>query len=562
MKQTVEENLRKALDLHRQGKLDAAEALYEKARSADPRNSDTWHLLGLIAMNRGRLDAAKKLIKRAIKLNPADSAYHSNLGIVLKDLDEDIASLQSINRALELQRDYPEALNNRGLLHEKLGKFDEALSDFDHAIALRPTYFEALSNRGVTLQKMDRDDEALQSFRAAIAINPSFSDGFFNYAGLLRQLRRYEEAIKAFNAAAKADPTSPEILQGRGELYTDLGLTDLAMQDFESALAIRPGYPNALWAKGFTKLSTGDFNGGFKLFEYRFLQSKTPRPGYATTRPSWHPKMPRGRLLVWSEQGLGDEIFFVRWLKYANSLSSSVIAAVDPRMKPIYQRAFPLVEFIEKEPAPSSKMYDYHLPMGSLPNALTEVGVRWNDDISSPYLFADDNHIETIRRLLNVPDGCRTVGITWKSARPKLGQAKSINLESMIPIFKIPNRIFIDLQYGDTSTDIEELETRTGVKIRRIPNIDNKNDLPLHAALIANCDDLLLCCNASAHLAGALGKNATVLAPRGNSVLWYWTYRLERRPYWYPSIELFDQGDDLSWANAVESAIKNVHRKF
>jgi len=65
--------------------------------------------------------------------------------------------------------------------------------------------------------------------------------------------------------------------------------------------------------------------------------------------------------------------------------------------------------------------------------------------------------------------------------------------------------------------------------------VDNREDLDGLAALIEACDEVVSIGNATAHLAGALGKKTTVLLPEAPS--WRWLAQGTTTP-WYESVRL------------------------
>ena len=196
--------------------------------------------------------------------------------------------------------------------------------------------------------------------------------------------------------------------------------------------------------------------------------------------------------------------------------------------------------------------YDHHLPIGSLPKALMERGVDWKKDASARFFYADRGRSDQLRSKL-----CRNqtllCGITWKSFRADLGLRKSLDLTQLKPLFDIPNIRLVNLQYGDVRHETDAFEAALGRKPFFDTKIDNYHDLDGHSALIDACDLLIMSCNASAHLAGAMGKNVFLLAPRSQSRIWYWSNLNDRRSAWYPSIEIFYQSLDGSWTAAIRS---------
>ena len=551
--------LERGVELHKQNKLDAAEALYEEVRAQEPKNADAWHLLGVIAMSRGQLDKAKSLIVKAIKLKPSDSAFFSNLGVVLKDQGDYSAALTSFDHALKLQADYPEAFSNKGLALEQLGRSEEALAQYDRAIQISPNYAAAYSNRGITLQTLERSEEALASFRQAIALQPNFADAWNNYAALLRRLRRYDESLRVYDRTLKLNPLNAKGFQGRGELLTELGRTEEAFADFDRALALNPEYPDPIWARAFTYLSIGEFDKGWDLYDFRFNQSNRQAGVLNTNRPRWQPNDTSSRLLLWAEQGVGDELFFVQWLHGAAPLAREIIVAVDGRMASVYERSFTKFKFIDKAKPISRDWYDCHLSLGSLPKALKDLGLDWLSARRIPYLVADETATARLAASLRRP-GTRLCGLTWRSTRPELGKEKTVSFQELMPVLKLPGWTFVNLQYGDTAAELAALQRDTGVDIVTHPEIDNMKDLNRHIDLVNACDELVLSCNATAHIAGTLGKRAHLLTPLGKSLIWYWANRQDKRSLWYPSIEIFDQDSSFSWAGVVEGIARSLPR--
>ena len=112
---------------------------------------------------------------------------------------------------------------------------------------------------------------------------------------------------------------------------------------------------------------------------------------------------------------------------------------------------------------------------------------------------------------------------------------------------RLPDCRFIDLQYGDTRADREAIEADFGVKVERMPDVDNTNDIDGLAALITACDVVVTTSNTTAHLAGALGKETYILVPSGRGRMWYWFRGREDSPF-YPRVRLKRQRPKQHWA--------------
>ena len=117
-------------------------------------------------------------------------------------------------------------------------------------------------------------------------------------------------------------------------------------------------------------------------------------------------------------------------------------------------------------------------------------------------------------------------------------------------LLRLPNCRFIDLQYGDTSEERAAVERELGVRVENLPDIDNKEDIDGLAALISACDRVVTVSNTTAHLAGALGRDTTVLLPAGHGRPWYWFKDRADSP-WYPTVRLTRQAAGQPWAEVA-----------
>jgi hypothetical protein len=153
-------------------------------------------------------------------------------------------------------------------------------------------------------------------------------------------------------------------------------------------------------------------------------------------------------------------------------------------------------------------------------------------------------------------------GISWKSKNTETGLVKSINLNDFMPIFEIPNIIFINLQYGDVSSDLKELKDECGVEINLIDSIDIFNDFDSLASLIAACDFVCSTSNATIHLAGALGKQSYLFTPYSDAKMWYWSHQNNLHSLWYPSVSIFSQQKIDDWETPIRSAANLLTTKL
>jgi hypothetical protein len=328
---------------------------------------------------------------------------------------------------------------------------------------------------------------------------------------------------------------------------------DEALAAYDRALAINPARHDSRLNKALLMMALGRLTEGFEEYETRWLSPDArPRP-YGAAR--WNGEPIDGTLLVWMEQGLGDQILYTGMIEEARSRAGSLVLEVEPRLVPLMQRSLPNVEVVSGAGQLYQGHVDAEIPLGSLARHLRtswEAFPRRADG----YLRADPERAAQLRARIK-PDGAPVIGLSWRSVNPKVGQSKSALLTDFAPLLNIPGLRFIDLQYGDTAAERVMLAQEMGVAVDRIDEIDNTNDLDGLAALITACDAVVTVSNTTAHLAGALGKPTHVLVPFGRAQLWCWFKHGDTSP-WYPRVRLYRQAIGQPWADLVPAAASDV----
>jgi len=200
-----------AIEMHRVGRFDQAEALYERILLAEPENALCLHHLGLIAHQHGDLATAIARLEQAIRVKP----------------------------------DYVEALTNLAALYRAQGLFSKAIETCRAAIAQDPSHAIAYSNQGGAHEDLGEQEEALACYRKAASLNPAFIEAALNAAHLLRRLQRREEAITACETLIAHRPDAAEPHMVLGNILRDLGRHEAARAAYEQALALRPDYAEA-----------------------------------------------------------------------------------------------------------------------------------------------------------------------------------------------------------------------------------------------------------------------------------------------------------------------------
>ena len=320
------------------------------------------------------------------------------------------------------------------------------------------------------------------------------------------------------------------------------------IEAYKCALKIHPQFANAHSNLAKTLFLQGDFRNAWKEYEWRwecrgisFSLNKRHFP-----QPLWDgSNLSRRTILVWAEQGIGDEIMFSSMLPNLLKMNPNVIVECDKRLVPLFQRSFPDVQFVPREDPTNPKLLDttiidYQIPMGSLGQWL-----RVDEDAFLPkqesYLQACPNKTRQMqKKYRELADDKLLVGISWKSTGidKKRAHTKNVPLIYWIPILSRQDCYFISLQYGDIREDIEEHTSAIGCPIYVDEEIDSLENLDDFAAQVSALDLIISTSNATVHVAGGLGKRVWVLLSSRPD--WRWMLDRDDSP-WYQTVRLFRQ---------------------
>ena len=294
----------------------------------------------------------------------------------------------------------------------------------------------------------------------------------------------------------------------------------------------------------------GNFNEGWQGFEWRWLDNKFDSKPLKSNKPAWDHKKTNQRLLVWPEQGIGDHIFFGNLLSELLEDTPHLLVQIDRRLIPIFKRSLPKIKFYSNNIAVPESEYEVHAPIGSFGKYLRN---DEKDFESSRYGFLKDDEIKTanIKKdlLALTPSNNKICGISWRSVSPKTGIHKTIPLKFFIETLALEGYTFVSLQYGDTADEIKEVKDELGIDIVSYEKVDNFNDIDGLASLIQACDTVISIDNVTCQLAGALGKEISILLHSGP--WWGWMANRSDSP-WYDSVKLYRQEKINNWGDVLE----------
>ena len=265
--------------------------------------------------------------------------------------------------------------------------------------------------------------------------------------------------------------------------------------------------------------------------------------------PLWDGGALDGPLVVWGEQGLGDQILYASMIPDLKARVPSTVLEVPKRLVSLFARSFPGIDGDPDARTLCMPVRTRRIFRSARSGCICEphgtIFRKRRAASSKPIL----SRRAALRKRLKTDDRL-IVGLSWRSANKTLEKAKSAGLHAFEPLLKLPNCRFVDLQYGDTSAERAAVARDIGVDIEHLDDIDNFNDIDGLAALITACDFVVTVSNTTAHLAGALGKETYVLVPFGQARMWYWFHDRADNPF-YPDIKIRRQAKTHDWASLM-----------
>jgi len=487
-------------------------------------------------LERDELEKAERIVQDGLHYDPDYPWYWAALGEIQDRKGQREAARKSYRQALGLAPRWTEIANNLAVLEWRAGHSDEALAILRRSLARQPDAAVTWMNLAQLLAKSGRGGDALEAWDRALALDPDWAEAHYGKGLLLRSTGEYSGAIESFHRAARLKPDWNLPHHNIGEAHLRLSQSGEAIESYRRAIRISPGFHPSHANLGVALLQEGQFEEGWKEFEWRFgAGGRVPRrPG--TTAPVWDGRPMDGEtLMVWMEQSLGDMIQFARFLSLAAGLGARILLQTPAPLARLLAGVAGVVEVVcGSDPACH---YDLQIPLMSLPGVLG-VGMKHLPG-SIPYVRGDEAGEFA-------PDGDSfRVGIVWAGSQ---GNPAHLERDCGVDLFSrlamLPGVCVYSLQFGERSGD---LRGDVATLIRRAAG--DLGDFARTAALAARMDLIVTVDTAMAHLAGALGKAVWTLLPEPAD--WRWMRERCDSP-WYPTMRLFRQARRGDWGEVIE----------
>ncbi|MCX4144000.1 MULTISPECIES: tetratricopeptide repeat protein [Paraburkholderia] len=488
---------------HREGHFDIEQTLLDRILVCDPKHVGALYSRGVLALVSGQFESAQNWIKRAIEVQP-DANYYNILNIVQAKLGAFASAIESAQRAVALQPDVPMLHHNLATTLMQQGRLEDAAISFRRVLELEPERLTAHTSLGDVFMQLGALDEAERHYRYAHTLAPADLETHAALAVILLTAGRYEEAWPFY--------------ENRWAMH-------------ERPDLIRPQLPLPQW-KG----------------ENSDVISRT---GRAPDRGA--------RLVVVAEQGIGDNLQFIRYLPLALERFSHVGFICPPPLRRLFKQSlcsrWPGLMLVDTKHG-GPRDWDWYCPLMSLPMAL---GTRLDTiPATTPYLYAHGRQAARWRvRLASLPNAnLPRVGVVWAgNSDLSVDRQRSLTSAQIAPLVTLPQVRWISLQ----KTDDPAKRPDAASKERLTDWTDELSDFADTAALIDNLDLVISVDTSVAHLAAAMGKPVWLLNRFAGC--WRWLRGRDDSP-WYPSLRIFTQSQRGNWDDVLARVAVALQQRF
>lgn len=442
-------------------------------------------------------------------------------------------ALEAFEAAIPFKGDDPEFLFEVAGLLRQLNMHAEALPIYDALAAALPDSLPVLHNRASCLADLGRAQDAVIAFRGILARHPDVTSSWAGLGGAAFLSGSPYLGNRAYSRAIALEPGRPASYINFAEALAADAVGEeeheRAVTLLRRAIALVPGDSSLRYNLARSLLSLGRFAEGWVQYEGRLRSDSQNHVVRAVACPRWQGEPLAGRhLFVCGEQGIGDQLWLLPFVREAAAQAGRVTLEVTPKLMPLVSRSLPDVTVralqIEKrdgtwhavgESRTGPDGADLFIEAGSLPLFLWD---RVAGQPVEPVLKPDPALVGQWRHRLDEAGPGLRVGICWRS--PLFGRERSpeyLSLDTWRPIFDTlsraagrPVRVYC-FQHGDVEREIARAPRSVGMEVIRFPDLDLWDDVHGTAAVMAGMDLVITALTSIARIAAGLGIPTLVL---------------------------------------------------
>jgi len=273
---------------------------------------------------------------------------------------------------------------------------------------------------------------------------------------ILSQQNKKKEAIEAYEKSLELNPNNPNTLKFLGNLYKDEKLFHKALQLYKTWSIVDPNNPESEFNQSLIHIRNGRLDLGWKMYEAGLKNNiRELFEGYKLqTSLPWNGEPFDGNLLVYGEQGIGDQIMFGTLLPELIELQKRIIIQVDQRLVNLFRRTFPEIQVYGDKDLIKSELFKEYISMGSLCKLFRNTTSDFLKK-KTP-LFLDNKKLTKSLNKFMPKSKLLKIGFSWHSFATKTSLERSLSEENVSKIISSNNHTFINLQYGNIKNSLDK----------------------------------------------------------------------------------------------------------
>lgn len=497
----------------------------------------------------GKLAEAEYALRKIARRFPATASVWFNLANTVCDQGRLEEAIPLYQRSARLAPEWCEPYNHLGRAFHAAEKFDEAAQAYRQCLALAPAHLLAMCNLASVLMDGGGFTDAEMVCLDILKQAPDFAEAHLMLGSARGFQGRETEALDSYAEAARLDASHPRAAAALGMALYQAGRSDEAGTQFGIALKLAPDFPGIREFLAYAHLAHGALKAGWREYAQRPARAKFLAENTGVALADHLPENLRGkRVLVLREQGLGDELFFLRFAVELKMRGAHIAYRSHAKLYDMLARVPALDQvLVEGEPLPPA---DFTLLIGDLPSALD-----MRPGLPPPLALAPLPHlIDTLQQRLAALGSPPYLGLTWRGGiAPEAQRGAHWALFKQIPLQQLGDTLqgiegtFLALQRNPMPGEIEGLGARLGKPVHDLTALNE--DLEAMLALLALIDEYIGVSNTNVHLRAGVGGTTRVLVPCPPE--WRWRAAGEESP-WFPGFRIYRQAPDGNWDGALK----------
>lgn len=429
------------------------------------------------------------------------------------------------------------------------GKLAEAEAGYNDALNQTPEDPLLLFMLGTLFMQTKRWGLALSTLLRSAMLSQNLPECFNNIGMCLKNMRRPQEALLAFERAIRIKPEA-DYWNNVSSMMVNNAQAQKCLDACNMAIHMEPEHPQAQWNRALAYLELGQWKEGWEGYKWGYRAMGRANRQYDAQ--NWDGE-PTGTLVIYGEQGIGDEVLFGTVLHEAYARARQLIIDCHPRLVEMFKRSFPNAHVYGTRKQMNIEWFykydriDAKASMADLPKMFR------NTDGAFPgagYIVTDPNRDSLARAWLNTLPAGLKVGISWQGGTPQTHtETRCIAPPMLKPVFDTPGITWVNLQYGELSEKVAQaIHEDIGAKVHtNKPLIDDFDSL---TSLAGQCDLVISVDQSLVWQMGAIGRECWVMLPDRTS--WRFPHRFGPRTPWASSLHLFRQdAGNFDWGHVI-----------